>query len=73
MRILKIGRRVVKWFSEHIKRGLNPKDDPYSAKINQVTAIFIGPGTTKSQNFERVSKNTYQSFSRITRSNITQI
>ena len=32
---------------EPIKRGLNPKDDPFNLKIKRVTEIFVGQAKTK--------------------------
>ena len=40
---------------EHIKSGLNPKDDCCILRIEQVAAIFVGQGTTKSHHQESLN------------------
>ena len=44
-----IARRA---FLEHIEKRQNPEDEPCTSKIEQVTAIFVGQGITKSQFLE---------------------
>ena len=39
-------------FLEHIKRGLNPKYDLCISKIERLTLIFVGEGTTKSRHLK---------------------
>ena len=46
------------WFLEHIKRGLKPKEDLCILKIDRVTTIFVGQGTTKSR-YLKISKSQY--------------
>ena len=52
MKILEIGPRVYVAKHEHIKKKLNPKDDPCISKIEQNMAIFIGQGATKARHLK---------------------
>ena len=40
------------WFLEHTKIRLNPKDEPFISKIEQVTWIFVRLPETKSQFYQ---------------------
>ena len=41
--------KLLNIFVEHMKKGLNPEDEPSISKIERVTAVFVRQVVTKSQ------------------------